>query len=155
MPGMEEFWFWLKTHQDLLQNISIVAGLIYTGYSVWKEDRTRRVDNLITFTQQHRDIWKMYEHPELSRVLDAVVDLKRKPVTRKEHLFVSLLIMHLSTVHKTTSEGMFMPLKGLRKDIELFFVLPIPWVVWLEMREFQDTNFVQFVESCLEPLHRK
>lgn len=146
---MEEFLSWLKTHQDLLQNVSIVVGFIYTAYTVWTDDQARRVDNLITFTQQHRDIWKLYEHPELARVMEPDVDLKKKPVSKQEHLFVSLLILHLNTVHKTTTEGMFMPLKGLRMDIESFFTLPIPYSVWQEMKEFQEDSFVAFVDSCL------
>lgn len=147
---MEAFLFWLKTHEDLFQNIGILVGFAFTAYTLWTEARARRIDNLITFTQQHRDIWKMmYEYPELARVRDPQADLTAKPLTEQEHRFAGLLILHLATVYRARSAGMFVALQGLRKDIAMSFALPIPKIVWAEMKTLQDPDFVKFVESCL------
>ncbi len=44
---------------------------------------------------------------------------------------------------------MFVGIEGLDKDIGAFFVLPIPRAVWIALREFQDEDFVAFVETRL------
>jgi hypothetical protein len=153
---MEALLFWLKTNQDLLQNIGILVGFAVTAYTLKTEARARRIDNLITFTQQHRDIWKMmYEYPEVARVRDPHADLKQEPMTAQEHRFASLLILHLATVYRTSTEGMFVVLPGLRNDISMSFALPIPRAVWEEMKHLQSDDFVQFVESCLQPFSHK
>jgi hypothetical protein len=37
---------------------------------------------------------------------------------------------------------------GLREDVASFFSLPIPGAVWEEMKIYQDSDFVRFVESA-------
>ena len=37
---------------------------------------------------------------------------------------------------------------GLREDVANFFNLPIPNAVWQEMKIFQDSDFVRFVEEA-------
>jgi len=50
---------------------SIVAGLFFTGYSLRIDTKVRHIGNLLTITQQHREIWsEFYKKPELARALD-------------------------------------------------------------------------------------
>jgi hypothetical protein len=57
----------------------------FTAVSLRSETETRRISNLLTLTEGHRDIWSIVlEHPGLARVLDASVDLSVTPVTLKE-----------------------------------------------------------------------
>jgi len=37
---------------------------------------------------------------------------------------------------------------GLKKDVREFFSLPIPRAVWNEMKSYQDSDFVRFVEEA-------
>ena len=39
---------------------------------------------------------------------------------------------------------------GLKDDIREFMSLPIPKAVWAKMKDFQDKEFVVFVESALK-----
>ena len=150
MPGMEVF-SWFKTHGfDLLQSVGIIAGLCFTAWSLRVDAKVRRVANLLTITEHHRDIWtRIYERPELTRVLEETVDPKSQPVTPQEELFVLLIVLHLSSAQEAMKQGMFPPPDGLRKDIEWFFSRPIPKVVWEKIRPFQDADFVEFIESFL------
>src|SRR5438093_2004858 len=82
----------------LLNSASIVAGLLFTAFSLRSESKARRITNLLIITQNHREIWtEIYRRPELTRVLEAKADLERHPTSREEDLFVTLLVLHLSS----------------------------------------------------------
>jgi hypothetical protein len=140
---------WVALHWlDLLQSIGIVGGLLFTAHTIRADAKSRRIANLIAFTQQHREIWKqMYERPELARVLQDKVNLTRSPITTDERLFAKLLILHLDSVHRAMKEDMFVSLSGLQTDIRMSFARPILRAVWEELKELQDADFVAFVES--------
>ena len=139
---MTEHWF------DVFQTTGVVGGLIFTAHTLRKDERARQISNLIAINQQYREIWKeLYEKPTLSRVLKQTVDLDKTPVSDEERLFVKLLILHLDTVYRATKAGMFVKLEGLKTDVRGFFALPIPKGVWQVLRDFQDDEFVSFVEG--------
>ena len=132
-----------------LQSVGIIASLLFTGLSLRIDAKVRRASNLLIITEQHRGIWsQLYRRPELSRVLDDKADLKQMPVTEVEELFVTLLILHLSSVYHVMSDHLVIKPEGLREDISSFFVLPIPQNVWEKVKMFQDRDFVEFVDKC-------
>lgn len=135
---------------ELLQNISIVAGLLFTAFSLRSETKARRTDNLMTITKHHREIWsELYNRPELSRVIAAYVNLEHAPLTREEDLFIRFLILHISSVHRAMKYGVLPELEGFEKDVGALLSLPLPNLVWAEIKSLQNESFVLFVESCL------
>jgi hypothetical protein len=141
---IEHNWF------VLLQSVGIIAGLVFTGVTLRLDVKSRRVSNLIELTEGHRDIWsQFYRRPELARVLNPHVDLSSAPVTEEERIFVSFLILHLSSTYHALHHGLTMDPEGLRQDIRRFFSLPIPHAVWEKVHALQDRAFVKFVEACL------
>lgn len=131
----------------LIQTGALAGGLLFTGIAVLLDARARRVGNLIQLTQQHRDLWeRLYIQPDLARILDPAADPARSPVTAEEEMFVIFLILHLSNTYYAMRAGFLQKLRGLRKDIEQFFSLPIPRVVWKKVKDLQDESFVRFVE---------
>ena len=40
--------------------------------------------------------------------------------------------------------------EGVERDIQAFFSLPVPKEVWNKFKEFQNADFVKFVESALK-----
>jgi plasmid maintenance system killer protein len=144
---------WLTEHWfDLLQTVGIVGSLLFAAYTTRKDVRARKIGNSIAINEQYRQIWKeLYERPELSRVLEKAVDLGKKPISVQEELFVNMLILHLSTVYRAMRHGEFVKLEGLRKDVEGFFSLPVPRVMWEKIKPLQDTDFIAFIEDCLRP----
>jgi hypothetical protein len=144
LSWVTEHWF------DLLQTVGIVGGLVFTAYTTQKDERARKIGNLIAIASQNREIWKeVYDQPELSRVLARDVNLRKQPISEEEGLFVKLLILHLDTVYRAMRAGMFVNLQGLRKDIKEFFSWPIPKAIWEKIKPFQDEDFVRFVEASL------
>jgi hypothetical protein len=132
----------------LIQTGALAGGLLFTGIAVLLDARARRVGNLIQLTQQHRDLWeRLYMQPELARILDPDANPAKLPVTAQEETFVIFLILHLSNTYYAMRAGFFQKLRGLRKDIERFFSLPIPRAVWEKVKDLQEESFVQFVEE--------
>jgi plasmid maintenance system killer protein len=144
-PWFAEHWF------DLLQTVGIVGSFLLAAYTTRKDERARRIGNSIAINEQYRQIWKeQFEHPGLSRVLSKDADVAKNPVSHEEELFATMLILHLSTVYRAMKHGEFVTLEGLERDVEGFFSLPIPKVVWQKIKPLQDRNFVQFIEASVE-----
>lgn len=146
-----ETWGWVtKNWFDLLSTIGIVSGLVFTAVSLRLETKTRRVANLLTLTQNHRELWKaFYRNVDLSRILDASADIKSLAVNRGEEIYVNVVIQHLACVYRALKYDLTIKPEGIRRDVRGFFSLPIPSMVWNKIKPLQDKDFVKFVEACL------
>lgn len=135
----------------LLQATGVVGGLLFTAISLRMDAKVRKVGNLLTLTAHHRDIWtQLYRRPELTRVLSSEVDLASHPVTPEEGVFVRILILHLSATYRALAWGLLRPPEALGQDVAAVFSLPIVRRVWESVREYQDRDFVRFVDACLQ-----
>ena len=141
---------WLTQHAlALLNAFGIIASLLFTGYSLHSEAKTRRVANLIALTQSHRQVWtELFKNQQLNRVLDAEADTATQTVSRDEMIFVNLVIQHLSIVFQAMRDDLTIPPEGLRRDVWWFFSLPVPQAVWEHVKVLQNDAFVAFVEHC-------
>jgi len=140
-----------KNWLDLFQTAGIVGSLLLAAYAIRKEEWARRIGNSIAITEQNRQIWReLYEYPKLGRVLDKEADLENEPISNQEELFVTMLILHLSTVHRAMRHGEFVELEGLQRDVKEFFSLPIPKAVWIKTKLLQNQDFAAFIESSLK-----
>lgn len=146
--GMGELW--LAEHWfDLLQTAGIIGSFWLAIIALRSEAKTRRVANLLTITANHREIWKEFlDNPKLARVRDAAADTAKQPVTDAERLFVTFVILHISSVHHAMKDQLVVKLEGLRRDAAQFFSLPIPREIWEKIKFVQNDDFVAFVESC-------
>ena len=135
---------------DLLQSAGIISAFFFTAHTINREAETARISNLIGLAKHHSDLWRqLSEHPELVRVLAKQAPLNKKPVTDDERRFVTALILHLDVAHRAMRSRAYVKVEGLRADIRGFFSLPIPQEVWRSVKEFQNREFVEFVEDCL------
>ena len=135
---------------NLLNAFGIIGGLLFTAHSLRSETETRRIANLLTLVQNHRELWKEFiNHPELGRILDSSVNLDAHPVTTAETAFVTMMIQHLGGAFQTMQSGLLIQQEGLRQDVATFFTLPIPHAIWQETKAFQNDDFLAFVTQCL------
>ncbi len=143
---------WIGSHTfDLISALGIIAGLAFTTASFREDVRSRRLSNLVTLTQQHRDIWEESQsNPNLARVRDPNADLYTKPVTPDETQFVMLLMFHLYCWYRAIREGEVSVLEGLEEDIQTFFSRPISRYVWNERKGFFDADFRNFLSDILD-----
>ena len=146
-----EFILWLIEHsQMILEPVGIVGSLLFTGISLRTETRARRVQNILTITSAHRDIWReLYDRPNLGRILKSHVDVEKHPPTEAETLFIRFVILHLSSVYWAIRADEILEPKGTQLDVQLFFSLPIPHSIWQEYKVFQDRDFVAWVEDAV------
>jgi hypothetical protein len=132
------------------------SGLWFAAFSIRKdadirkeEVKARKVANLLAITANHREVWnKFLNNPELKRVLNPAADPIKKPVTDAEEMFVNMVMLHTNSVYYTMSDQLVVTYEGLRRDVAQFLSLPIPKAVWEKTKQFQNDDFVAFVESC-------
>ena len=134
------------------------TGLWFTAFSIHKdaearkeETKARKVANLLTITGNHREIWKEYlNNPNLARVRETRADLSRHPVTDREQVFVTLVILHTQSVYYAQTDRLVVEYEGMRQDIAQFFSLPIPNAVWSKTKLLQNQDFAAFIDSSLK-----
>lgn len=145
---------WVVGHWfDILQTASILGGFFTTAYTIGTNTKERKIANLFSLTSAHREIWsRLHDQQELARVLSPSVNLAKDPVTLEEELFLHTLILHVRTAFKARELGMQFDDDAVAADIRQFFNRPIPRTVWERSKVFQDRQFVNFVERCIEPL---
>jgi hypothetical protein len=146
-----EAFRWIAEHWlDLAQSLGIIGGLLFTAQAIRKDETARTVANTMAINEQYTIIWReFYERPDLARILQTDVDLKKKPISNNEALFVKTLLLHLDVVRRTMKAGIFTKIQGLQKDIREFLSLPIPRAVWEKIKPFQDDDFIAFIEKSL------
>lgn len=148
MPG---FLSWIGNHAfDLLSAVGIISSLAFTAVSFREDTRSRRLNNLVRLTEQHRDIWEESQNNlKLARIRDAKADLYTKPVTAEETQFVMLLMFHLHCWYRAIQGKEVSNLDGLEKDIRNFFSRPVTRHVWEDRKSFFDRDFRRFVDDLL------
>ena len=141
---------WALEHWlELLNAVGVVGSLLFTAFSLREETKTRRVTNLLTLTQNHREIWSLLvRNPELGRVLDAGVNLQANAVTPEEELLVNFLVQHLNVAYHAMRDRLYVRPEGMKRDVAEFFSLPIPESIWEKLKPMQDEDFVAFVAEC-------
>ena len=141
---------WAAEHLfDILSTVVALGGLFFAAITIREDTKTRKISNLLAMTANHREVWEnFFERPDLARVLQPSVEIKRKPITADEEVFVTLVILHLSTVFEALKDELLIKQEGLRRDAGSFFALPIPQAVWSKIKSVQNHDFVRFVEEC-------
>ena len=109
---------WLANNSfNLLSAIGILGSLWFTSVSLRSETKTRRVANLLTITANHREVWKVFlTDKELARVRDILADTTKQPVTDAERVFVTFVIVHMSSVFYAMSDQLVVKVEGMRRD---------------------------------------
>jgi hypothetical protein len=143
---------WVSTNWfELLQSIGIMTGLFFTAYASRTDATARKISNFLAITERHQALWnQIHERPELGRILDEKATLDRAPVSLQEERFVTLVTIHVDSVHRAMKGKMFPKMEGWQRDVKEFFSLPIPRVIWAKVKHLHDRDFVEFVESSIE-----
>jgi len=132
----------------LLQTGGIIASILFTAITIRSDRRSRKASTLLQITQYHREIWsRLFDKPELKRIVDINPDLDKNPVTSEERLFVTLVIHHVNSVIQAIKAGSLPEIEGLERDITGLFALPIPVIVWSDVKKFQNKQFVNFIDN--------
>lgn len=132
----------------LINAAGIFISFCFAAFSLRSETKTRRISNLLSLTQSHRELWMaLIQRPELKRILERAVNLSKDPVTLEEKIQVGMIILHLSSAFEAMKYGLVMKPEALHQDVKWFFGLPIPKAVWETVKFLQNRDFRAFVES--------
>lgn len=143
-------WFWEVWH-GLLGDVGVIASVTIATIALFSDNKTSRVSNLLTLTQNHHELLKpLFRNADLSRVQDTEVDLEAKPLTEAETAYINVRIQHLFSAYRAMQDDLTIRPEGFEADIRDFFSLPLPKAVWDKIRPFQNRDFVAFVESTLK-----
>ena len=135
----------------LLQSAGIIGSLLFTAVSLKRNTATQKVETWFRITSHHRDLWmEILERPELARIRETESRLKVYPLTEPERRFVQLLIHQLAATYVAIQAGVISEPAGLRNDIAQFFSFPVPKAVWDQAKQFQESQFVGFVEEAIK-----
>src|SRR5437016_878648 len=123
----EHNWF------ELLQTAAIVGSFI----TIRRDKRKEQVQNLIRFTEQHRELWQRHDsESDLRRIRKESVNLVDFPVTEREENFVRDIINHFRSTVFASDRRLYIQPAALPEDIQSFFALPIPNAVWEKNKRF-------------------
>ncbi len=149
---MEEIAGWFRDNWfSLVQSGGIVAGLVFTAWSLRRDGRDRRTATRLGLAEHHRELWaEVHRRPDLARLLRDDTDLVLDPVTSGEEEFLNVAIYHFQTCWELSREGQLLSRTALELDARSFFSHPIPHTVWTRSRHWRDPAFVAFIDSCLE-----
>src|SRR5579871_1801062 len=122
-----------------VQGVGIMCSLLIASYTLWRNTAAQKLTCLLAITTNHRTIWsQVITDNTLERVLSSTVDLRAAPMTLKERLFVTQLIMHLQASFYAQDASVIDSVEGMYQDVGDFFRLPIPADVWNTIRGFQN-----------------
>lgn len=58
---------------DIVQTIGVVAGFLFTAYTLRRDERARETSNLLALKQQYNDLWQeFYSRPTFSPAIRSV-----------------------------------------------------------------------------------
>ncbi|MGB0861517.1 MAG: hypothetical protein ACPG19_01385 [Saprospiraceae bacterium] len=146
--------FLFKNWFDLLQSIFILGGFILSFIATQNDIRSRKVEHLLYLNQSYREIWaKTYTYPELLRIRETDIDLKTNPITAPERRMIREMVIHIYAIYEAIQNNQIE--KGeTDKDIYDFLQLPIPNVVWEEVKVYHNKKFIDYIDELLSK-HRR
>ena len=132
---------------QLVQTIAIMATILIMIFQLRSTTKSNRALASLQFTTSHREIWShLFTDPTLERIQSNKVDLKRKPIRLTEEFFVIMILNHMSAVYYAYKQGLG---RMHVNDFVAFFRLPIPKEVWAENKQYQNPEFVKFVDEII------
>lgn len=148
---MASFESWFETNWfNFVQTVSIVLGLLFTGFSLRRDTRSRRFSNLLALKEEHRELWNIiHEKPGFARILHREVDLVASPMTNEEEIFLRQMIVHFAVAWELIRDGTPLDLGAFRRDVAEIFSLPLPKLAWERAIVAQNPRFARFVERAV------
>jgi hypothetical protein len=86
----------------------------------------------------------------LSRIFQNEVDLKAKPPTMMESVFLNEVFVHFENGWKLAQKNTVLTLETYTADVCGFFTLPLPHAVWEECKGTHNPRFVRFIDRAIE-----
>ena len=140
---------WAEDPAAILRLAFFTIGTILAIITLRKNTKSTQIGNLLSITQSHRDIWsKALEDEDLTAILSGDFDIS--DITRKQRMFINFIILHFASSFEAQKRGALIKAEQLRMDANSFFNLPAPNYIWKHQQKFQNSQFRNFVNDCIE-----
>lgn len=134
---------------DIIQSTGILFGLYFSIASLRRDTKERKLQNYLTITQYHREVWSLtFENPEVRRVFIRNHDAILEPLSDNERQFLTLIFTHISCSFEMERLGSIVKIERLREDIKSLLEFPLVCAFWDNVKEFHNSRFVEYIESC-------
>jgi hypothetical protein len=143
-------WEWIVVYAaPTIGMLSAAGGLFFHAVSLRAHTAEIRLENLSKATAAHRELWLLaLAKPEILHALQEDVSADTAPTT-EEFIWVRELLLHTADIFRKRRKGMYHEDFDLAADIRQFLAKPIPRQVWTCIKEFQESDFVEFIEVTL------
>lgn len=143
MSWLDANWF------NLLQTVGIIITLAIAISGSRAAANATKGANLASMIASNREIWsQLITTPQLQSVMRQDMSPGEK-VTYEEREFVKQVIQHGGVSYELARIGGIDPMEGVRGDFYKTFNLPVFRQVWDEIKVYQGSGFVAFVEDCI------
>lgn len=141
------FMSWVADLQPYIETIGIAGGLLFTGAGFRRDASARYASTLLDITAQHRELWMYFcNHPELAGLLDPKRELREHPLGEHERRFTAWVFNHIYAAHYAAKAKIHLSPERLQEDIKSLLILPAVREVWKHLRQYHDSEFVDFVD---------
>jgi hypothetical protein len=136
---------------NLVQTLGIMGSLLMTAEAARQNAKTREIENLLTISDHHRELWSGVRHRlGLERIFQESAKVLNAPITVEEDEFLNLATAHFLTSWRIARVGSMITLGELAADVHEFFNLPLPRAVWEKTKANRNPQFVRFVDRAIE-----
>jgi len=123
---------------------------MFTGFSLKKDNQSRRIANLLALKAEHRELWAaISSDPSLDRLVADETPSQPQPLTAREEVFCRQIIVHAATAWSLVLDGTPLDREGLAADIGSFFSKPVPFTAWEGAKHAQSLGFMRFVDDAI------
>ncbi len=132
---------------QIIQTVAIIATVLVMIFQLRGSTKSNRALMSLQFTNSHREIWShLFTNPTLERIQNDEVDLTKEPLKLTEEFFVIMVLNHMSAVFDAFKQGLH---RIYIDDFIAFFKLPIPKEVWALNKQYQNQEFVKFIDNIV------
>ena len=112
---------------NLVQTLGIMGSLLMTAEAARQNAKTREIENLLTISDQHRELWSGVRHRSaLERIFQESAKVLNAPITVEEDEFLNLATAHFLTSWRIARVGSMITLGELAADVHEFLIAPSP-----------------------------
>ena len=139
----------VDTVLGIVNAVGVVAGLFFTGFALQRDSKMRRLENLISLTDHHREIWTLiFDRPGLHRVMSDDATVVANTLSEEEELFSTFVILHVQIVFEGLRDDLLrLERTGWERDLKLLLHRPVIKEVWRRIRNSQNSDFRRYIDG--------
>ena len=147
---MDTIVVFLEKYFQAFQSVFIILAFLASAYAVYRQNKSTKITNLITITNNHRSIWTSIINDDDLKAAAREKSFNPEEITDYQEMFIKFLIFHLFTMYEASKSDAIVPIEQVELDVSVFMSLPGPNHVWQKIKKYQNADFRNFIDKNLE-----